>query len=72
MSSQSAPRSIIYLGLDVHKESITIALLPAEAKTPTRVDRLPNDLAKLKRYHEAYRTHGEFPPYGDRFPVTQT
>jgi L-Ala-D/L-Glu epimerase len=27
------------------------------------------DEAKLKRYHEAYRAHGEFPPYGDRFPV---
>ena len=26
------------------------------------------DEAKLARYHEAYRTQGEFPPYGDRFP----
>ncbi|MGH7125199.1 MAG: mandelate racemase/muconate lactonizing enzyme family protein [Stellaceae bacterium] len=30
------------------------------------------DETKLKRYHEAYRAHGEFPPYGDRFPVTQS
>jgi L-alanine-DL-glutamate epimerase-like enolase superfamily enzyme len=29
------------------------------------------DEAKLGRYHEAYRTHGEFPPYGDRFPVRE-
>ena len=49
MSSQSATRSIIYLGMDVHKESITLAVLPAAAQTPTRVERLPNDLAKLKR-----------------------
>lgn len=42
--------SIIYLGLDVHKDSITLAVLPADAPVPTRVDRLPNDLPKLKRY----------------------
>lgn len=41
--------SIIYLGLDVHKESITIAVLPADAAAPDRVDRLPNDLGKLRR-----------------------
>ena len=33
MSSQSTTaRSIIYLGMDVHKESVTIAVLPAAAK----------------------------------------
>lgn len=42
--------SSIYLGLDVHKDSITIAVLPADAPTPLRVDRLPNDLPKLQRY----------------------
>jgi hypothetical protein len=41
--------SIIYLGLDVHKESVTIAVLPADAATPTRVEKLPNDLPKLRR-----------------------
>lgn len=30
--------SIIYLGLDVHKDSITLAVLPADARAPTRVD----------------------------------
>ena len=29
--------------MNVHKESITIAALPAGAKAPTRLDRLPND-----------------------------
>jgi hypothetical protein len=33
--------------MDVHKDSITIAVLPAGAKTPTRLERLPNDLAKI-------------------------
>ncbi len=60
MSSQSTTtRSIIYLGMDVHKESITIAVLPATAKTATRIDRLPNDLPKLKRYLERVARQGE-------------
>ena len=60
MSSQSATaRSIIYIGMDVHKESITLAVLPAGAKTATRVDRLPYDPAKLKRYLERVSRDGE-------------
>lgn len=54
MSAASAQstvvRSIIYLGMDVHKDSITIAVLPADAKAPTRLERLANDLVKLKRF----------------------
>ncbi len=42
--------SIVSLGLDVHKDSITIAVLPGDAPTPTRVDRLPTDLPRLQRY----------------------
>ena len=60
MSSQSTTtRSIIYLGMDVHKDSITIGVLPATAKAPTRVDRLANDLPKLKRYLERIARDGE-------------
>jgi hypothetical protein len=44
----SSATRIIYLGLDVHKDSITLAVLPGDAPTPTRLDRLPNDLVKLK------------------------
>src|SRR6266545_4135701 len=55
----SAARSIIYLGMDVHKESITIAVLPADAKTPTRLDRLPNDLPKLKKWIGRLARDGE-------------
>jgi hypothetical protein len=32
-------RTIIYLVMDVHKDSITVAVLPASAKEPTRVER---------------------------------
>lgn len=58
-SSHPTARSIIYLGMDVHKESITIAVLPTAAKTPSRVDRLPNELPKLKRYLERVARDGE-------------
>ena len=59
LASVPATRSIIYLGMDVHKESITIAVLPGGAKTPTRLDRLPNDLAKLKKWLERIARDGE-------------
>lgn len=52
-------RSIIYLGMDVHKESVTIAVLPAGAPAPTRVDQLPNDLPKLHRYLRRLAEQGE-------------
>lgn len=58
-STAAAVRSIIYLGMDVHKESITIAVLPADAKAPTRVDRLPNDFPKLKRFLERLAGDGD-------------
>ena len=62
MSSESAPVpacSIIYLGMDVHKESITIAVLPVGAKVPTRLERLPNDLPKLKKWIDRVARDGE-------------
>ncbi len=55
----AATRSIIYLRMDVHKDSITIAVLPEGAKTTTRLDRLPNDLPTLKRWLERVARDGE-------------
>ena len=49
--SERAP-STIFLGLDVHKESVTIAVLPSDAAVPTKVDKLAYDLKKLRRYLE--------------------
>ncbi len=54
-----ATRSIIYLGMDVHKESITIAVLPSEARAPTRLDRVPNDHLKLKKWLARVARDGE-------------
>ena len=58
-SASTAARSILYLGMDVHKDSITIAVLPADAKTPTRLERLPNDLVKVKRFLDRLGREGE-------------
>jgi hypothetical protein len=62
MSSESAARSIIYVGMDAHKESITLAVLPEGVKTPTRVERLPNDVPKLKRFLARLYRAGELTP----------
>lgn len=56
--SSSAP-AIIGPGMDVHEDSITIAVLPEHAKATTRLDRLPNDLPKLKRWLERTAREGE-------------
>ena len=55
----SVPSSIIYLGLDVHKDSVTIAVLPGDASAPTRVDRYPNDFAKLRKVFARHAQAGE-------------
>ena len=55
----AAPRSMIYLGMDVHKDSITIAVLPQAAKAPTRLEKLPNDLPKLQKWIAPIARDGE-------------
>jgi hypothetical protein len=52
-SLATAASSIIYLGMDVHKES-TIAVLPEHATAPTRLGRLPNDFPKVNRWPNAF------------------
>ena len=46
----SVARSMISLDMDVHKDSITMAVLPGSAKTPTRLERLPSDLPELQKW----------------------
>ena len=55
----SPARSMISLGMEVHKDSITIAVLPQSAKTPTRLEKLANDLPKLKKWIERVARDGE-------------
>ena len=62
IATPTPARSIIYLGnlgMDVHKDSITIAVLPQDAKTPTRLERLPNDLPTLKQWIARVARDGE-------------
>ncbi len=40
----------LYVGMDVHKESVMVAVLPAGASQPNCVERLPNDLHRLRRF----------------------
>lgn len=53
------PRTIIHLGMDVHKDSITIAVLPDGSKVPDRIDRIPNDLVKLRKFVDRVAERGE-------------
>ncbi len=53
-----APNTI-YLGMDVHKDSITIAVLPAGAAAPTRVERLSSDFTKLRKFLARLAKEGE-------------
>ena len=55
-------RTIIYLGLDVHKDSITIAVLPEDAPAPSRVERL----LQRSRNRPSLGTTTQPRPTGDR------
>jgi len=55
-SSHRAP--IFWVGLDVHKDSITAAVFRDRDPEPLRVDRLPYDLRKIRRYFERLQSEG--------------
>ena len=59
MSSLSASPAIIYLGLDVHKDSVTLAVLLPGAAAPPRIDPYPNDIAKVHRISHRPANDGE-------------
>jgi hypothetical protein len=50
--------SMIDLGLDGHTDAITVAVLPGEARAPTRIERLPNDFTTLHRFCERLAAEG--------------
>ncbi|MDB4914651.1 MAG: family transposase [Gemmatimonadetes bacterium] len=45
--------------MDVHKDSITIAVLPQAAKAPTRLEKRPNDLPTLQKWIARVARDGE-------------
>lgn len=52
-------RSTIYVGMDVHKDSVMVAVFEGFATDPERVERVPNDLPKLRRFFERLSRRGE-------------
>ena len=47
------PSSVnFWVGLDVHKDSVTAAVFRNRDPEPQRVDRLPYDLHKIRRYFQ--------------------
>ena len=51
--------SILYLGLDVHKDSITVAVFGPTGAEPRLVEKLPYDLPKLRRFLQRLTRDGE-------------
>jgi transposase len=45
--------------MDVHKDSITVAVLPGYAPAPSRVDKLSSDYPRLKRYLDRVAGDGD-------------
>ena len=51
--------SNFWVGMDVHKDSITIAVFRNREPEPLQVDRLPNDERKLRRYFARLQREGD-------------
>ena len=51
--------SIFFCGMDVHKESVMVAVWEQQGSKPCRVERLPNELPKLKRFFARLARRGE-------------
>ncbi len=54
------PSSVnFWVGLDVHKDSVTAAVFRNRDPEPMRVDRLPYDLRKIRRYFQRLQATGK-------------
>ena len=50
---------ILYCGMDVHKDTVMVAVLPEGAKEPTKIVQLMHDERKLKRWFARLADEGE-------------
>lgn len=50
--------SMMFCGMDVHKESVTIAVLEGDGAEPVQVQRLPNENRRLRRFLERVAKRG--------------
>ena len=55
----STPSSKIYVGMDVHKDAVMMAVLPEAAEKPTIVKQLANDERALRRFLARIAENGE-------------
>lgn len=53
------PTRKIYVGMDVHKDTVFVAVLPSDAREPTLEKRLPNDERKLRKFFKRLAREGE-------------
>lgn len=51
--------STIYVGMDVHKDSVMVAVFEGQATEAQLVERLPNDLRRLRRLFERLAKRGD-------------
>ena len=50
--------SILYLGMDVHKDSITVAVFAPTGNEPRLLEKLPNETHRIRRFLERLRQDG--------------
>lgn len=50
--------SILYLGMDVHKDSITVAVFAPTGNEPRLLEKLPNDPHRIRRFLDRLRKDG--------------
>ena len=51
--------SIIWIGMDVHKDTVMVAVFRGHAREAEVVQQLPNDLRKLRRFFQRWQARGE-------------
>lgn len=50
--------SILYLGMDVHKDSLTVAVFGPSGSEPRLLEKLPNETHRIRRFLERLRRDG--------------
>ena len=50
---------ILYCGMDVHKDTVVVAVLEADATEPTRVVKLLHEPRALRRFFDRLASEGE-------------
>ena len=50
---------LVFVGMDVHQDTITLAVFEGVSKDPSVVQKLPNDPRKLRRFFDRWAERGE-------------